>query len=162
MGNNKELPLEFAFHTTNVDVKDGETTFNSLFIYPFIEAVATFVANTVTWSKAGFRRGEVPLQSMAKQLKSLEFYDEESHTHLADGLFKLYGLKGLEILLLESSGCFGNTDRVKHSFDHHKGLFGALSMLKQIADSFHKASVDSFSKIKVLFVHAAGSITFGF
>ncbi|KAI9258446.1 hypothetical protein EDC94DRAFT_635717 [Helicostylum pulchrum] len=132
----------FAFHTTNVDIEDGETTFNSLFIYPFIEAVTAFVANT----------------SMAKQLKSFEFYDEESHTYLADGLFKLYGLKGLGILLLETSGCFGNTDRVKHSFDHHKGLFGSLSMLKQISDSFHKASVDTFSKIKVLFVHAAVSI----
>ncbi|GAA5809665.1 hypothetical protein MFLAVUS_003077 [Mucor flavus] len=122
----------FAFRTTNVDIKDDETTFNSLLLYPFIEAVATFVAKTVTRSKAGFRRGKVPLMSMAKQLKFFEFYDEESRTYLAD-------------------------DRSKYLFGHHKDLLGFLSMLKQITDSFHKASIDTFSKIKVFFVHAAGA-----
>ncbi|RCI06048.1 hypothetical protein CU098_013542, partial [Rhizopus stolonifer] len=46
----------YNFHTTNVDIKDGETAFNSIFIYPFLEAEATFLADSVNWSKAGFRR----------------------------------------------------------------------------------------------------------
>jgi hypothetical protein len=49
--------------------------------------------------------------------------------HVADGIIKRYG-SPLEILLLEASGCFGSTERSKIAFNHHKGLFGALAMLK--------------------------------
>ncbi|CAO3689774.1 unnamed protein product [Rhizopus stolonifer] len=138
--------MMYNFHTTNVEIKDGKTTFNSIFIYPFLDAVATFLADSVNWSKAGFRRGETPLQSMAKQLKTLELYKEENHSYLADGIIKLYGLKGLEVMLLETSGCFASSNRAKHSFDHHKGLFGALSMLKSIANQFNKAIIQTFCK----------------
>lgn len=131
-----------------------------MFVFPFLDALATFLAETKQWCKAGFRHGEAPLKAMATQLKTLEFVNEDIHSYLADGILKLYGLKGLEVMLVETSGCFGSTDRPKHSFDHHKGVFGSLSMLKSIADQFFHATIDTFCKMKVFFVHAAGKYDF--
>lgn len=45
----------------------------------------------------------------------------------------------------------------KRCYDHHKGLFGSLSMIKTIADEFYLGSIETFSKIKILFVQAAGT-----
>jgi hypothetical protein len=52
-------------------------------------------------------------------------------------------VKEIEVLLLETSGHFANTDRPKVSFDHHKGLFGALSMLKYIADEYTHGKLET-------------------
>ncbi|KAI9351838.1 hypothetical protein BD770DRAFT_412698 [Pilaira anomala] len=138
----KNLREEYtsAVKGTSLCTDDNETITYDFLENIFRAMVAAFVADTLPWTKAGFRSGEASLQSMSGQLKNyFPFYDEESHIYLADGLFnKLYGLKELEILLLETSGCFGSTDQSKHSFDHHKGVFGATSMLKQIADTFYK------------------------
>lgn len=82
---------------------------------------------------------------------------EGSSLYNADGIIKFYNIKQLEILLLETSSSFGSTDKTKSSFDHHKGLFGILSMLKTVADEFYLASVGTFSKLKLFFVHASGS-----
>ncbi|KAI7899312.1 uncharacterized protein BX663DRAFT_441561 [Cokeromyces recurvatus] len=97
---------------------------------------------------------------MGKQLKTLPLYEEDNHSYLADGVIKLYGLKNIEILLLETSGCFGSTDKSKIAFDHHKGLFEVLAMLKSIADEFPMASVETFQKCKVFFTHGAGENTY--
>lgn len=95
---------------------------------------------------------------MGKQLKNIPLYKEDSHSYLADGIIKLYGLKNIEILLLETSGCFGFIDKSKIAFDHHKGLFGAFAMLKSITDELPMGSVETFQKCKVFFAHGAGKI----
>lgn len=146
----------YSFQTTNVNINDGEATFDSLFIYPFIESVTTWLKEKEEWCKAGFRHGEVNLISMNKQLKNIPLYKEDNHSYLADGIIKLYGLKNIEVLLLETSGCFGSNDKSKIAYDHHKGLFGALAMLKGIADEFCMASIKTFEKCKIFFVHGAG------
>lgn len=146
----------YRLHTSNVDLKHGESTFNSLLLYPFIEAVADFVSDNMAWSKAGFRNGEAPLVSMHKQLENTELYQNDNYNYFAYGIIKLYGLKKIEVLLLETSGSFGNTDKSKISYDHHKGLFGAQAMLKNIADEFPLASMKAFQKCKAFFLHAAG------
>lgn len=148
----------YSFHYTNLDIKDGESTFDSLFVYPFLEAVSESLAESVNWSKAGFKPGEAPLISMKNQLKNSELYKEETVTYLADGIIKLFGLKNLDILLLETSNHFGCTDKPKINFDHHKDLFGALAMLKNIADEFPFASLATFRQCKVFFLHAAGTV----
>jgi hypothetical protein len=132
-----------------------------MFIFSFLESVATYLDDSIAWFKAGFRHRKAPLQAMFNQLKHLEFYNEESRCYLANGIIKLYGMQNTNVLLLETSGCFGNTDRSKISFDRHKGLYGALfSMTKSIADKFCKATMLIFSKLKVYFVHAADKIRF--
>ncbi|KAG1471658.1 hypothetical protein G6F56_001993 [Rhizopus delemar] len=83
---------------------------------------------------------------MGKQLKSIPLYKEDNHSYLADEIIKLYGPENIEVLLLETSGCFGSNDKPKISFDHHKGLFGALAMLKSIADEFPMATVGTFQR----------------
>ncbi|KAI7891202.1 uncharacterized protein EV154DRAFT_509002 [Mucor mucedo] len=93
---------------------------------------------------------------MGKQPKNIPLYKEDNHSYPADGIIKLYGLKNIEIVLLETSGCFGSIDKLKIAFDHHKGLFGALAMLKSIADEFPMATVEAFQKCKVFFVHGTG------
>lgn len=110
--------------------------------------------------KADFIHGEAYLDSMTKQLKSLGCYINDKFQYKADSLIKLYGIKKLEILLLETSGSLNNTDKVKINFDHHKGTFRSLALLKCIADGFSFASVEKFKKVKVFFVHAAGNIHF--
>ncbi|KAG1454542.1 hypothetical protein G6F46_008470 [Rhizopus delemar] len=94
--------------------------------------------------------------SRHNQLKKLELYKEYNYSYLADEIIRLYGLKYLEILLLETSGCFGSTDRPKIAFDHHKGLFGVLAMLRNITDEFSFASMNTFTKCKIFSVRAAG------
>ena len=94
---------------------------------------------------------------MSTQLDSVGLNRDDAGQYKADGVIKLYGIHCLEILLLETSFHFGCTDRSKVSFDHHKGLFGALSMLKTIADTFCFASIEQFGQMKVFFVHAAGT-----
>ncbi|EIE81514.1 hypothetical protein RO3G_06219 [Rhizopus delemar RA 99-880] len=77
---------------------------------------------------------------------------------MTDGLIKLYDLKQLEILLLGTSGSFGNTDMVKIYFDHHKGTFRCLAMLKVLADEFFYASEEIFKKLKIFFLHASAHV----
>ncbi|KAI8351191.1 hypothetical protein EDC96DRAFT_447990 [Choanephora cucurbitarum] len=143
--------LEELFRAYKQDIKASEAVFNNMLIFPFLKAVATAVAEE-TSSSAELVVGETPLVSMKKQLKE----DESAKLYLADGLIRLYGLKNLELLLLETSSCFGCKDRAKGSFDHHKGVFGALSMIKAAADEFYLAKVNTFVKLKILFLHAFG------
>lgn len=145
----------FNFQTTYQDIYNGETAFNTLFVYPFLKAVGRSVSNELAFTKCDFSEGEVNLQSMTKQLKSLGMNLDDRNTYKADGIIRLYGCKNLEILVLETSHHFGCTDEPKSRFDHHKGLFGSLSMLKTKADQYRYGSIAKFSKIKVFFIHAA-------
>ncbi|KAG0937166.1 hypothetical protein G6F57_008911 [Rhizopus arrhizus] len=44
----------------------------------------------------------------------------------------------------------------KLNFDYRKGMFGALAMIKSIADEYEYAPIDQIEKIKILFLSAAG------
>ncbi|KAI8967942.1 hypothetical protein BDF20DRAFT_908219 [Mycotypha africana] len=126
------------FYSTRLNIEDGEAVFDSLFIYPFVKAVADAIADESADSGADFRPGEAVLKSMSNQLKKSDIFKNDRCSYLADGIVKLYGLKEIEILLLETSWHFNCTDKSKHSFDHHKGVFGSLAMLKNIADDFRR------------------------
>jgi hypothetical protein len=97
---------------------------------------------------------------MTRQLKKLNLFVDEKSLYKSDGLIKLFGLKKLELVLLETSGHFTNSNKGKIKLDHHKGMYGALSMLKCIADDFSFASVDKLSPVKVFFIHATGNVSF--
>ncbi|OBZ89004.1 hypothetical protein A0J61_02955 [Choanephora cucurbitarum] len=71
--------------------------------------------------------------------------DEKSQCK-TDGSIQVSDLKSLELLLIQISSCFGNTDKTNLNFDHHKGMFGAFSVLKCISDDFSFASVEDFIK----------------
>lgn len=96
---------------------------------------------------------------MSRQLKTFNLSVDDKSQYKPDGSIKLFGFKELELLLLETSGCLINKDKNKtNNFDHHKGVFGTLAMLKCIADDYAFASIKYFAKIKVFFLHTAGSI----
>jgi hypothetical protein len=42
---------------------------------------------------------------------------------------------------------------MKINFDHHKGTFECLAMLKTIADEFYFVSRDTFKKLKIFFFY---------
>lgn len=136
------------------DIEDGEATFNDLLIVPFLKAVANAIANE-TNSDAEFKMGEAPLIAMKKQLKD----NDDANLYKADGIIKLYSLREPGVLL-ETPYHFGSKDKTKTSFDHHKGLFGSLSMLKTIADEFYLRTIEIFSRMKVLFVHATDTTVY--
>ncbi|KAI8330283.1 hypothetical protein BD560DRAFT_341869 [Blakeslea trispora] len=137
---------------------DGEATFNDFLLYPFLRAVCFSVADSVTDSNIEFKVGEAMLCSMGKLLKNSS--NNDSCCYKADGIIKMFASKEVEVALLETSSHFRSQDRAKHSFNHHKGTYGVLAMLKGIADEYHLASADTFSKLKVLFVHAADDKVF--
>ncbi|KAG1137090.1 hypothetical protein G6F37_012425 [Rhizopus arrhizus] len=150
----------YALHTTYQDIADGETAFNSILLYPFLKAVSSAVADEVNECRTDFKDGEAQLQAMTQQLKASGLYKNDKFQYKADGLIKMYGVNNLEILLLETSYHFGSKDKCKAGFDHHKGLFGSLSMLKTIADCFSLGTMESFQKVKVFFTHAAGTTVY--
>jgi hypothetical protein len=84
-----------------------------------------------------------------KKTNESEIESDESTLYKADGIMSLYGFNRLEVLLLETSGHFDSSDNSKSSFDHHKGLFGALSMIKAIADNYSFGSLETFKNVKV-------------
>lgn len=95
---------------------------------------------------------------MSRQLKSVNLYVDDKNQYKSDGLIKLFGLNNLEFVLVETSGSFSNKDKNKLKLDHHKGVYGALAMLKCIVDDYSYASLKSFSKVKVFFLHGAGKV----
>lgn len=107
--------------------------------------------NTPGWV-LGFFPGEEHLLSMTKQLK------QKGRFFNADGVIRLQDLHDIEVCVAEVSGVYKNTDMTKINFDHHKGMFGVLSMLKTISNELKYASLDVFQKVKVFFVHAAGKL----
>jgi hypothetical protein len=70
---------------------------------------------------AELKVGEPVLKSMSKQLKELGLQVDDKSQYKADGIIKLFKMKEIEVLFLETSGSFGNKDKVKINFDHHKG-----------------------------------------
>ncbi|KAI9487730.1 MAG: hypothetical protein EXX96DRAFT_593713 [Benjaminiella poitrasii] len=120
----------YNFNTTHQDIHDGVSAFYNLFLYPVARAIST----ELDFTKTDFCDGEVCLESMSIQLKSLNMMVDDRNMYKADGVVRIYGFKRLKILVLETSYHFGSTDQRKSKFDHHKGLFGIL--------------------IKVFFVHA--------
>lgn len=95
---------------------------------------------------------------MSRQLKAVNLYVDDKNQYKSDGLVKLFGLNKLELLPLETSGSFANKDKNKGKLDHHKGVYGALAMLKCIADDYQYAKLKTFAKVKVFFLHAVGKI----
>lgn len=137
-------------HHTKQYLFDGESTFNSFFVCPLLEAVA--LSTLMNKYGAELKVGECALKAMSGQLRELKLEEDDKSQYKADGINKLFNSKEAELLLLETSGSYTDSDKVKINFDHHKGIFGWLAMLKTIADEYKYASVDVFKKLKHLFL----------
>lgn len=136
------------------NLEDGEAMFNDMLLFPFLKAVSVASAT----GAPQFKVGKTRLKAMAKRSNELVTENDDAAVYKADGIISLYELDKLKVLLLETSGHYNNKDASKISFDHHKGLFGTLSMIKAIAEKYSFGSVEAFKKVKVFFLHAAGMI----
>ncbi|KAG1167128.1 hypothetical protein G6F47_011510 [Rhizopus delemar] len=136
------LRAAYKMYSSHIDKYKYEDGFSQLFIWPYLGIIAKSI--TISNCNSEFESGQPLLQSMTQQLKANGIHSHEKSCYKTDGLIKLFGIKQLELLLLETSGHFRNTDSVKLNFDHHKGMFGLLAMLKCIADEFHFANIEKF------------------
>ncbi|KAG1631872.1 hypothetical protein G6F44_010886 [Rhizopus delemar] len=139
-------------YSTSQKLESRETAFNDLLIFSFLKSVSETISECVENCKAEFEVGETPLIAMKKQLDDTD----EATLYYADGIIKLYGVKEVEVLLLETSSFFGCTNNAKKVLIIIRGSFGTLAMIKTIADIFCFGPLETFGKVKILFVHAAG------
>ncbi|KAG1453616.1 hypothetical protein G6F56_007524 [Rhizopus delemar] len=98
-----------------------------------------------------FFPGEIEPNAMAMQLQSQGITDGRLKYN-ADGKILVEDLS-TEILLSEVSSSFGETSKSKTSFDHHKAMFGLLSMIRTIVSLYKYGSFETFSRLKLHFVH---------
>lgn len=61
-----------------------------------------------------------------------------------------------EIRIYKASGSFSAKEKSKQNFHFHKALFGLLSCITNIAQSYSYASLKTFSKPKLYFVQTKG------
>ncbi|KAI7903431.1 uncharacterized protein BX663DRAFT_485586 [Cokeromyces recurvatus] len=54
----------------------------------------------------------------------------------------------------KADGPLNNKVKSKINYDHHKGVYGSLAMLKTVADIICFASIEYFKAFKVYFLHA--------
>lgn len=102
-----------------------------------------------------FFPGEIELNAMTMQLQS-QGVNNGCLKYNADGKILLEGLS-TEILLSEFFS-YGENSKGKTSFDHHKAVFGLLAMIRTIANLYKYATFETFSRLKLHFVHTHGKL----
>ncbi|KAI9027405.1 hypothetical protein CLU79DRAFT_885243 [Phycomyces nitens] len=135
------------------DLTSNESVFSHLLVYRFMDSVAISIQNNHDCG-SDFIPREVYLSVVKKRLRDIGSYKGDRFQYKADGIIKMINIRGLELLLVETSGPYGSIDKTKSNFDHHKWTFGTLAMLKTIADEFNYAEISVFANTKVFFVYA--------
>ncbi|RCH88661.1 hypothetical protein CU098_005447, partial [Rhizopus stolonifer] len=133
----------YKMYSSYINKEKYEDSYNQLLIWPYLEIIAMNVQTSNC--KSGFESGQPHLNSMNSQLKANGIHFDEKSFYKSDGLIRAYGIKQLELLVLETSGHFGNTDKVKINFDHHKG-----KQLHLWSMSFRKEGVFNLWREEVL------------
>lgn len=119
-------------YTCHIDYNSTEDAFNQLYVWPYLDVVSK--SFTIEGINSDFVQGQPCLESMIRQLKAVNLYVDDKNQYKADGLIKLFGLNDLELLLLETSGCFNNKDKkncnliTTRVFMVHWQCLNALSM----------------------------------
>jgi hypothetical protein len=111
-----------------------------------LKYLCQFISNS-TFGAIQFFPGEIKLNCASKTVKGEGFK--------ADGIIRATEF-ALELLILETSGAFDNTDRNKFAFDHVKGSCCMKMMLSALANRFRHASYETFSQVPAFFLHARG------
>ncbi|KAG0928310.1 hypothetical protein G6F57_013565 [Rhizopus arrhizus] len=103
-----------------------------------------------------FFPGEIELNSMTTQLKQKGMNDGR-YKYNTDGTLIVNNFSAIEILLTEVSSGYGSNEAGKISFDHYKAMFGMLAMIQTVAQLYDKVSFNTFTKLKIHFLHAHGN-----
>lgn len=137
--------------TSAVDIKHSESAYNQTVISPIFKSIARqlYTEYGTVWFP-----GEEKLNSLFDQLKLIHPDIDKRHGYNADSVLRVRSHSNLEVFIAEVSSRFMQTDKSKHSTDHHKGMFGLLSMAKAIADNYKHATLATFQDQKVFFLQA--------
>lgn len=111
---------------------------------PWVIIYRVFVGST----RAVFYEGEERLQAGRENLG-------DDVVYFADGVVRAPEFSNLEIMLLETSNALDACTDRKKAVDFHKEFYGAVAMLKTIADTHKAADLDLFTNLKVYFMHVS-------
>ncbi|KAI8092363.1 uncharacterized protein B0P05DRAFT_583618 [Gilbertella persicaria] len=129
-------------------ISKSESAYNFRVIFRFMDVVVDALP------QCEFMPGEVRLQAIKDELERQDLSTASYYN--ADGI--IYDLiSGVELMLLETSGPFGNNDIKRETKDYVKAAYGLLAMLHKIAHKYVYADIDIFKQLKVCFVHAANN-----
>lgn len=93
---------------------------------------------------------------MATQLRRQNGAMDDMEKYNADGIIRFEDMADVETLILETSGAYDEGSQRKGNFDSYKAMFGLTSMIKMAAEITPRASFETFSRLKLHFVHAQG------
>lgn len=130
-----------------VDPKHSEQSWNQSILWPVLVACSLYLRRMKA-GEATFAPGEEELFSMTVAGPA-----SSRAPYYADGVVRLANKSNTEICLLKTS----KTTRAKVSFDHHKGMFALLSMLKWVANQYAMAEYTHLSSLELYFLHAHGN-----
>lgn len=100
-----------------------------------------------------------PLFELATKGVDMKFVAGEKELSASEELCSadaIIEVDGLEICVLETSGKFQLKDKARFGYDHVKGAFAALSMLRKIFKKYYYAKMSTAKQLKIYFVHARG------
>ncbi|KAF7732777.1 hypothetical protein EC973_000050 [Apophysomyces ossiformis] len=142
------------YEPSNPPLTTSETNWNFWAIWAPLKECASYL-NKAGTSPICVIPGETQLHAMSRELAKIDKH--QSQLYYADGIIRLRDIKGPEVCILETSNAYNKADTTKIAFDHIKGMFGALAMLSQIADTYKFGTFEALSAVKVHFLHAHGT-----
>ncbi|CDH56138.1 hypothetical protein RO3G_05723 [Lichtheimia corymbifera JMRC:FSU:9682] len=133
-----------------MDPFHSENSWSQGILWPVMMACAQYIRRE-NKEDVAFFPGEEELFSM-----TIAGAATSGAPYYADSVLRLTDKNNIEICLLETSKAFQKATKSKISFDHHKGMFALLSMLKRIANAYNLSNYDQLSELELLFLHAHG------
>lgn len=127
-------------------IADEESNYSHYVAWPLLGTVITSI------NRLKFHCGEYRLKSVSQELALRKIRNQH---YKADGCISA-AIDGahIELVLLEVSGPYKCDDESRFTKDHVKAGYGLVAMLNEIANTYKFASFDTFSAIRVYFIHA--------
>lgn len=123
-----------------------EKSYRAYFVHPVCTAIANYVNTPLDFLPA-----EATLLSMSKFLRNKNMIKNDRESYKADGIFQY---NKFEIGIVEISGPFGNPNRSKFQFDFHKAMYGCMSIMWDIVNTYHYGTIQTFEELEIHFIHS--------
>lgn len=127
-----------------------EKSYRAYFAHPVCTAIANYVNTPLDFLPA-----EAILLSMSKFLRNKNMIKNDRESYKADGIFQY---NKFEIGIVDISGPFGNPNRSKFQFDFHKAMYGCMSIMWDIVNTYHYGTIQTFEELEIHFIHSKGKL----
>ncbi|KAF7724537.1 hypothetical protein EC973_000914 [Apophysomyces ossiformis] len=128
-------------------IQESEFLYKYKVLWPLLELVASTASSE---REVLMTPGETPLLAMNSDNKGKE---DNRCVFNVDGTLRVDTLDKAEMLTLEVTGAYGFKDRSRCGYDHVKGAFSCLAMLRKLAHAYYAAGFEIFSKLRMYFLH---------